>query len=101
MTFASLLLVLLAIQTIGPTFFHRFATEVSPWSLLSKWVIIHAATIALYFWVGAWCLLVPGIMLALGIGLHTVVCVRYGIHPLRATPREKYYAFRGWAWPPE
>jgi len=101
MSFTTLLLFLLAIQTIGPTFFHRFATEVSPWLLLAKWIFIQGLTITLFFQIGAWCLLVPGVMLTLGIGLHTVVCIKHGIHPFRATPRARYYAFRGWAWPPE
>jgi len=101
MSLATLLGILLAIQLIGPTFFMRFATEVPPLSLLTKWLTMHALTIGLYFWIGPWCLLVPGTMLALGIGLHTFVCLRYGIHPFRATPRAKYYALRRWAWPPE
>ncbi len=101
MSLPALLAILLAVQTIGPTFFHRFATEVSPLSLLAKWTVMHGLTIGLYFYVGAWCLLVPGLMLGLGIGLHTVVCLKCGIHPLRATPRQKYYELRRWAWPPE
>jgi hypothetical protein len=101
MTLTALLAILLGIQITGPAFFNRFATEVSPWATLAKWGTMHALTIALYFVAGAWCLLVPGIMLALGVSLHIHVCRRYGIHPLRATPRRAYYELRGWAWPPE
>lgn len=101
MSLATLLAILLAIQILGPTFFMRFATEVPPISMLAKWVTIHGLTIGLYFAFGAWCLLVPVTILALGIGLHTVVCIKWGIHPLRATPRKTYYERRGWVWPPE
>ena len=101
MNLSTLLAILLAIQVVGPTLFNRFATEVAPASLLAKWLTIHGLTIGLYFVVGAWSLLVPGIILALGVGLHVVVCVRWGIHPLWATPRRTYYERRGWAWPPE
>ncbi len=101
MTMTTLLTILLGLQIAGPTFFYRFATEVSPWATLAKWGTMHALTIGLFFAVGVWCLLVPGIMLGLGVGVHVYVCRRYKIHPLHATPRKAYYELRGWVWPPE
>ena len=34
-----------------------------------------------------------------GLTFHFVWCQRNGIHPLRATPRRRYYQLRGWTWP--
>lgn len=101
MSFTQLLAILLALQVAGPSFFYRFMTEVPPVSIFLKWTLMHGLTIGLYFVIGGWSLVVPGLMLTLGIGLHVYVCRRYRIHPLRATPRRAYYKLRGWAWPPE
>jgi hypothetical protein len=37
-------------------------------------------------------------MLAAGVTVHVAVCRKDRFHPIYATPRRGYYAFRGWAW---
>ncbi len=99
MSLTTVLCILLAIHTVGAAVFARFETETPITRRLFKWAFIHGGTIALYFVVGGWCLLLPGFMLAAGVTIHTVVCRKHGFHPIYATPRREYYAFRGWAWP--
>lgn len=92
---------LLVLQMVGCIVFRRFEIETPVWRSLLKWSIIHGATIGLYFAIGLYALVVPMFFLALGGTAHMVICRREGFDPITASPREKYYAYRGWAWPPE
>jgi hypothetical protein len=42
--------------------------------------------------------LVPVFFFGLGIAFHCWWCIKNDIHPLRATPRRRYYELRGWDW---
>ena len=95
------LLVLLIIETLGMCIFKRFETETPIRRSLLKWTIIVGGTLGLYYVVGGWAILFPLGMLALGGTVHVVICRKEGFHPVYATPRREYYAYRGWAWPPE
>jgi hypothetical protein len=97
----AVLCILLVLHTVGSTVFARFETETPIARRLFKWTLIHGGTIALYFVIGGWCLLWPGFMFGLGVTAHIIICRRQGFHPIYATPRRKYYAFRGWTWPEE
>ena len=99
MSLETLLILLLIMQVLGPSFFARFETEHPGWRKALKWSIIHGGTIGLYYVVEGWAILFPLTILAMGLTVHFVICAKYGFHPFYATPRKKYYEFRGWAWP--
>lgn len=101
MELTQVLLITFAAQSLGTMVFAVFEIETPVWRRLLKWTIFHGATAGLFFAVGPWCLVFPGFFLLLGITAHTVICKREGFHPLYATPRRKYYAYRGWTWPEE
>ncbi len=91
--------ILLILQTLGMSIFSRFEVETPLWRRLLKWSFLIFGTLALYYPFGHWALLLPGTMVIAGSLAHVYVCRREGIHPLYATPRRKYYEFRGWSWP--
>jgi hypothetical protein len=92
------LIVLLAISIIGPAFFAVFELETPAWRKALKWVMISGLTLLLSRSVGHLALLLPLGLAALGTTFHFIWCSRNGIDPVRATPRRKYYALRGWSW---
>lgn len=92
------LAVLLLLQLLASSFFARFEVETPPFRKLTKWLVIHAITIGLYYWVGHWALWFPALMLVAGTSLHFWACRKHGFDPFRATPRREYYRFRGWKW---
>lgn len=92
------LAVLLALSIIGQGVFAPFEVETPVWRKLLKWSIVVVATLGLYRAVGHWALLLPAAAAAAGTAVHVVWCRRHGIHPLRATPRRRYYELRGWPW---
>ena len=92
------LIVLLVIQTLGMSIFAIFEVETPAWRGILKWFIVIGGTIGLYYLVGHWSLLFPLAGAVAGGTFHFVWCRKNGIHPIRATPRRKYYALRGWEW---
>ena len=93
------LAVLLTLQTLGTTIFAKFETETPLIKRLLKWIILTGGTLGLYVAIGHWALLFPLLIMALGTTFHFLYCRKHGIHPLKATPRKKYYQLRGWSWP--
>ncbi|MFQ5526461.1 MAG: hypothetical protein ACE5GX_09400 [Thermoanaerobaculia bacterium] len=91
--------VLYVIQTLGHSIFDKFEVETEAWRKIVKWVVVAAVTIGLYFFVGHWALTFTVGAGILGCTFHFVWCRKNGIHPLRATPRAKYYELRGWDLP--
>ena len=92
------LLLLLLIQTLGMSIFAVFELETPAWRKILKWVIIVGLTLGLFPLLGHWSLLCPAAFLALGVAVHLTWCRKHGIHPIKATPRRKYYELRGWKW---
>lgn len=91
--------VLFVMQTVGYAIFDPFEVETKAWRKITKWTIIGGLTVGVFYWAGHWALLVPAAGFLLGGTVHFVWCRKHGIHPVRATPRRKYYQLRGWAWP--
>ena len=92
------LVVLLAVAIVGPAIFAVFELETAWWRKVLKWTLLSLLTLALYRLVGHWALVLPlGAGLA-GLSFHFWWCRKQGIHPLRATPRQRYYQLRGWEW---
>ncbi len=48
-----------------------------------------------------WFFVFLGVVFALVLLIHVWWLPRHGIHGWTGEPREKYYALRGWKWPPE
>ena len=93
------LVVLLVIRTLGTIVFGRFEFEASLRGKIAKWLIVDGGTIGLYYLVGHWAL---GFRVGLFIAattVHFIACRREGFDPIYATPRKKYYDFKGWSWP--
>jgi len=90
--------VLLFIAILGQSIFAVFEVETPPSRKILKWGIVAGVTIGLSQLVGHWAVLVPILGGVAGVVGHTIWCRRNGIDPLRATPRRKYYALRGWTW---
>lgn len=93
------LLALLALQTIGSAVFAVFEVETEPWRKILKWTLALLLTLGLYALAGHWALALPLVLAGAGLAFHLWWCRRHGIHPLRATPRRRYYELRGWRWP--
>lgn len=92
------LAVLMLLQLTGSAFFSHFEGEQSPLRKIMKWIIFDGITIGLFFLVGHWALLFPAALLFPGAFVHVRWCRKNGIHPVKATPRKKYYELRGWKW---
>lgn len=92
------LIELLVLQLLAFVLFGRFEVETPAIRRIIKWLIIYAITIGIYYWAGHWAALVPILVTVPGSIYHVIWCKKHGIHPLRATPRKKYYHLRGWKW---
>ena len=92
------LAVLLVLCIVGPAVFAVFEVETPAWRKILKWGLVCGLTLGLSRGVGHWALLVPVLLAAAGLAFHWTWCRRHGIHPLRATPRRRYYELRGWTW---
>ncbi len=93
------LLTLLIIHVLGVSVFGKFESETAWWKLTLKWVIILALTYTVYSFyghVGAFSLF--AFMLAVSLSVHFIWCKRKGVHPIKATPKRKYYELRNWKW---
>ena len=90
--------VLLAIAILGPSIFAVFEVETAWWRKALKWTIVTTGTVGLYHGVGHLALVLPLGLAAVGTAFHFGWCRKHGIHPLRATPRRRYYELRGWLW---
>lgn len=90
--------VLLAVMLVGTEIFAPFEIETPAWRKILKFSIVIAATLILYRYVSHWALLVPLVLGGFGLTVHFVWCRKNAIHPVRATPRRRYYELRGWKW---
>jgi hypothetical protein len=89
---------LLALAVVGLNVFAPFATETPPWRKILKWVILSGVVLGSYQVIGHWSLVLLLALIAAGAVVHWSWCRRHQIHPLRATPRRRYYQLRGWRW---
>lgn len=90
--------VLLGLGLLGSEIFAPFEVETPRWRKILKWSILIAITLSSYRYIGHWALLPPIGLGSLGLVFHFVWCRKNGIHPIRATPRRRYYELRGWDW---
>ncbi len=90
--------ILLGLLLVGPGIFAVFEVETPAWRKILKWSIVIGLTLGLYGRIGHWAVVVPIGLAGIGSTVHWVWCRKNGIHPLRATPRRRYYRLRGWDW---
>jgi len=93
------LAVLLVIRTLGNFIFGRFEFEAPLREKLIKWIIVDGGTVALYYVIGHWALAFRLGLFIAATTAHFIACRREGFDPVYATPRKKYYDFKGWDWP--
>lgn len=95
----NVLIFLFVFLALGFAVFGKFQTEAPWWQLFLKWMAILGIAYLLYANFGEIItFIVFGILVAMSLVIHVWWCVKNGIHPLKATPRKKYYALRGWTW---
>jgi hypothetical protein len=92
------LLVLLALVVFGTSIFGVFEVETPRWRKAAKWLVVCGGTVGLYYAFGHAALVFPIGLAAVSVAYHFWWCHRYGIHPLHAAPRRKFYELRGWRW---
>jgi len=93
------LVALLLMSILGSGFFAVFEVETPALRKVIKWLTLTGATLLLYLVAGHWSLVLPIAAASAGTIFHVIWCRRNSIHPLRATPRRRYYELRGWTWP--
>lgn len=84
---------------LATSVFDRFEAETPAWRKCARWAFAAVVTLGTTPVLGHWSLALLGGFAALGGVVHLWWCTRHGIHPLRATPRRRYYELRGWTWP--
>jgi hypothetical protein len=94
--------VVATIFAVGNILFGHFEERTPKWRRVLKVFIVLGATYLLSSRLGrVWVLGLVGVMLLLVLIIHGVVLPRRGINGWTGEPRERYYAFRGWTYPPE
>lgn len=91
-------LTLFVMCALGNSVFGVFEIETAWWRRALKWALVAGLTAAVFSVAGHWALLAAVIPAGVGLTFHFAWCRKNGIHPLRATPRRRYYELRGWEW---
>ncbi len=91
-------IVLFGLAIVGNALFGRFEVETAWWKRILKWTILAVISIITYQYFGHWALLIIIGPALFGLIFHFIWCSKNGIHPLKASPRKKYYQLRGWDW---
>lgn len=89
---------LLILQLFAFVLFGRFEVETPAARRIIKWLIIYLITVGIFLWAGHWAAFFPLLVTVPGSIYHFIWCKKNGIHPLKATPRKKYYQLRKWKW---
>jgi len=89
---------LLLIQLTASSLFTKFEVGTAAWKRILKWLILDGITLLLFIWISHWALLFPLLIIVLGTSVHFIICKKYGIDSIHATPRKKLYELRGWKW---
>ena len=93
--------VVATIFAVGNIVFGHWAVETPVWRRLLKFVVILGVTLGISASIGRpWAF---GFLGLLGVGviiIHGWWLPRHGINGWTGEPKEKYYALRGWKYPP-
>jgi hypothetical protein len=95
----TLLIVLFVIHLVGISVFKKFAAETAWWRMVLKWLVVGGIMYMLFTLYGiVTAIIFISSISVVGLVLHFVWCARHAIHPIKATPRKRYYELRGWTW---
>jgi predicted MFS family arabinose efflux permease len=93
--------VVATIFAVGNILFGHFELETPKWRRLLKFLLILALTLALSTALGRrWAFLFLGTLGLFALIIHGWWLPRHGINGWTGEPKEKYYALRGWTYPP-
>jgi len=93
--------VICAITTVGNIVMGHWAEQTPKWRRILKAFVICVVSVVISATAGrAWFFAMLGVMMAFVVVVHVWWLPRKGINGWTAEPREKYYALRGWKWPP-
>ena len=93
--------VVATIFAVGNILFGHWEAETPKWRRLLKFVLILGATLAISAAAGRrWALMFLGLLGLAALIVHGWWLPRHGINGWTAEPKEKYYALRGWKYPP-
>jgi hypothetical protein len=90
------------IFAVGNIVFGHWEEQTPKWRRLLKLVVVLGLTLALSAWLGrAWAFGFLGLLGVFAVIVHAFVLPRrYGINGWTGEPKDKYYALRGWKYPP-
>jgi hypothetical protein len=94
--------VVFGLTTVGNILMARWAEGVPKWRRIAKAIFFAGLSVLISATAGrGWFFVFLGVMLALVTLIHVWWLPKKGINGWTAEPRERYYALRGWKWPPE
>jgi hypothetical protein len=89
------------IFAVGNILFGHWEAETPKWRRLLKFVLILLLTLGISTSLGRrWAFLFLGLLGLAALIVHAWWLPRHGINGWTAEPKEKYYAMRGWKYPP-
>jgi len=89
------------IFAVGNILMGHWEAETPKWRRLLKFVLTMGITLAISAGVGRlWAMLFLGLLGVFAIVVHAWWLPRLGINGWTGEPKEKYYAMRGWKYPP-
>lgn len=93
--------VVATIFAVGNILFGQWEAQTPKWRRLLKFVLFVGLTLAISAWLGRrWAFGFLGVLLLAVVVIHAWWLPRHGINGWTGEPREKYYALRGWKYPP-
>ncbi len=93
--------VVATIFAVGNILFGHWEEKTPKWRRLLKFVLILGLTMGISAVVGRrWAFLFLGVLALPALVIHIWWLPRHGINGWTGEPKEKYYALRGWKYPP-
>ena len=94
--------VVMAITAVGTILMGHWEEHTPKWRRVLKPFVIAGLGVVISASVGrGWFFGFLGLMAAGALIVHAWWLPRKGVHGWTGEPREKYYALRGWRWPPQ
>lgn len=93
--------VVATIFAVGNILFGHWEAQTPKWRRLLKFVLFVGLTLAISAWLGRrWTFAFLGLLGLIVVIIHAWWLPRHGINGWTGEPKEKYYALRGWKYPP-
>ena len=86
---------------VGNILFGDWEVETLKWRRLLKFIVTLGITLGISAGLGRrWAFVFLGVLLIPVLIVHAWWLPKHGINGWTGEPRERYYALRGWKWPP-